>query len=174
MEKTNATKTRTDKRQNKNKATKHAKIQRFHKQKNNLIKTKNKKVIQSITYRKNGSTPNTEKKKTTKPSEEMNMKPIWNYAKNLTKTHKNKNPPIKNEDGTITQSLNEEHRRWKQWIQQNFYINEKANQPNITHVSEEQWNMFENKNEPQIIDTVKTQQTIHPDIEQIRKRIKTI
>ena len=43
MEKTNTTKTRTDKRQNKNKATKHAKIQRFHKQKNNLIKTKNKK-----------------------------------------------------------------------------------------------------------------------------------
>ena len=53
-----------------------------------------------------------EEKKLQKASEQMNMRPIWAYTKNMRKGDKHRRHPIKNENGDHAINLSEELQCW--------------------------------------------------------------
>jgi len=75
-----------------------------------------------------------------------NMKPIWDFRKNLKNQQKQKyNLPIYKENGTETTDTTQEMQRWTQWIQTHFPHITKENQNiQIEHIKET-WGQMEQK-----------------------------
>jgi len=74
-----------------------------------------------------------------KASEQMDMRPIWEYAKKIRTNNKHAQRPIKKQDGTHTHNTQEEIQRWKEWVKENFHINPEHITPEIMHIEEAEW-----------------------------------
>ena len=108
-----------------------------------------------------------------KAADSNNMKPLWDYQKNL-KKHKNKSKhtTMYTEEKTETQDTNQTLKRWTQWIQQHFSQTTQENKNiEIEHIKEQTWNEMESalKN-----DTTKISQPPHPNLCTIREHTQLI
>ena len=93
------------------------------------------------------------------------MRPIWEYTKNMRKDNKNRQRPIKKENGEHTSNLKEELEGWQNWIKTNFQQQKKDTEPQIMHIPDETW---EQQTQPHRQEINNLEHT-HPELTEIRK-----
>jgi len=82
-------------------------------------------------------------KKLQNESGEMNIKPVWEYAKLMGVNDKNTQNPLKNTDGTYANNAQDELKRWKERIKDSFYVTPEQTIPQLMHITEQQWAQIE-------------------------------
>jgi len=105
-----------------------------------------------------------------------NMKPLWDYQKNL-KKHKNKSKhtTMYTEEGTETHDTTQTLTRWTQWIQQHFSKPEQENKDiQIEHIDEQTWDEIEKTTKLNTTTTTQQTQPIHPNLTTIREHAQLI
>ena len=99
-----------------------------------------------------------------KASEQMNMRPVWEYTKNMRRDNKSRHRPIKKENGEHANNLKEEMQCWQNWIEANFQQNPKDTIPRIMHIPDETWGKQTTE-----VSLSKTNLETHPELTEIRK-----